>query len=260
METSVWIGEGLVARARLGSRSALGELMASCRPWLRRRVRNRMPRELERKQDASDLVQECQYLAAARIGEFRGRGLGEFRAWLGGILDRRLMRTLRFWGERRRDRRREEPLGRAWVDGPGGEPAASATSALGRISRDEQYERLRVAASWCRPDDMQVIRRYIFEGRSHEEIAAELGIAAAAARQRYSRAVRRVGEALRLLERMARLGWGGLRQDVVGVHRFQGIGPAEIAGRLQVPEELAARWIAEARPLLRAMASEEERS
>jgi RNA polymerase sigma factor (sigma-70 family) len=260
METSVLIGEGLLARARQGSQSALGELLASCRPWLQRRVQSRMPRELARKQDGSDLVQECQYLAAARIDEFRGGSLGEFRAWLGGILDRRVLRALRFWGERRRDRRREEPLGPAWVDGPSGEPAATATSALGRISRDEQCERLRLAASWCRPDDLEVISLHLFEGRGHDEIAAELGISAAAARQRYCRAVRRVAGALRLLERMTRLGWGALRQDVVGVHRFRGAGPAEIAGRLQVPEELAARWIAEARPLLRAMASEEDPS
>jgi hypothetical protein len=51
-----------------------------------------------------------------------------------------------------------------------------------------------------------------------------------------------------------------LRQDVVGLHRFRGAGPAEIAARLQVPRELAARWIAEAGPLLRSMALEEDPS
>jgi RNA polymerase sigma factor (sigma-70 family) len=219
-----------------------------------------MPRELARKQDGSDLVQECQYLAAARFGAFAGRDVGDFRAWLAGILDRRLRRALRFWGERRRDRRREQPLQPAWSDGAGREPAATATSVLDRLSRDEQCERLRLAASWCRPDDWAVISQHLFEGRGHGEIAAELNIAVVAVRQRFCRAVRRVGEAMRLLERMTRLGWGALRQDVVGVHRFQGADTAELAGRLQVPEELAARWIADARPLLRAMAREEDSS
>jgi RNA polymerase sigma factor (sigma-70 family) len=216
-----------------------------------------MPRELARKQDGSDLVQECQYLAAVRFGQFEGKDVGDFRAWLAGILDRRLLRALRFWGERRRDRRRERPLDPAWGQGAGPELAATATSVLGRLLRQEQGEQLRLAASWCRPDDLAVISRHLFEGRGHDEIAAELNIAAAAARQRFSRAVRRVGEALRLLERMTQRGWGALRQDVVGIHRFQGAGPAEIAARLQVPEELAARWIAEAGPLLHAMAGEE---
>jgi DNA-directed RNA polymerase specialized sigma24 family protein len=101
-----------------------------------------------------------------------------------------------------------------------------------------------------------VISRHLFEGLGHDEIAAELEISVIAARQRYCRAIRRVREALRLLEAMTRLGWGGLRQDVVGLHRFQGADPAEIAGRLQVPEELAARWIAEAEPLFGALAAE----
>src|SRR5262245_3973924 len=223
--------ERLLVRARQGSRSALGDLMVSCRPWLRRRVRRRMPRELARKQDGSDLVQECQYLAAARFDDFQGTDVAEFRAWLAGILDRRLLRALRFWGERRRDRRRERPLRPSWSGGAGREPAAAATSVLGRLSLDEQCEQLRLAASWCRPDDLAVISRHLYEGRGHDEIAAELNIAAAAARQRFSRAVRRVGEALRLLERMNGLGWGALRQDVVGMHRFQGADPAEIAGR-----------------------------
>jgi len=250
--------ERLLVRARQGSQSALGQLMVSCRPWLQRRVRSRMPRELERKQDGSDLVQECQYLAATRFDQFVGRDLGDFRAWLAGILDRRLLRALRYWGERRRDRRRERPLQPAWSTGAGREPAASATSVLDRLSRDEQCEQLRLAASWCRADDQAVIALHLDEGRGYDEIAAELGIAVAAARQRFCRAVRRVGEAMRLLERMTRLGWGALRQDVVGVHRFQGADPAEIAGRLQLPEELAARWIAEARPLLRAIARDED--
>ena len=69
-----------------------------------------------------------------------------------------------------------------------------------------------------------------------------------------------MSEALLLLERMGRLGWLASRQDVVGLHRFRGAGPAEIAARFQVPERLAARWIAEAGPLLRSMAIEEDPS
>jgi RNA polymerase sigma factor (sigma-70 family) len=227
---------------------------------MRARARGRLPRELARKQDESDLVQECQSQAAARFGAFQGTGPGEFRAWLARILDVNVLRALRHWGAGRRDRRREQPLLPAWSDGAGGEPADTATSALGRLARDEESERLRLAASWCHPDDRAVITRHLFEGRGHDEIAAELEISVAAARQRYCRAVRRIGDAMRLLERMDRLGWGGLRQDVVGVHRFQGADPAEIAGRLGVPAGLAGRWIAEARPLFRALAAEEERS
>ena len=241
--------DGLLVRAREGSRTALDGLMVSCRPWLRHRAGARLPRELASKQDGSDFVQECQYLAAARFARFRGRTMGEFRAWLAGILDRRLVRALRYWGERRRDRRREEPLddGR----GGGGPPAASSTSILDRLCLDEECDRLRLAASWCRDEDRAVIALHLFEGRSHEEIADRLGVGPAAARQRFCRAVRRLGEAMELIERMTRRGLGQLQQDVVGLHRFRGATPGQIAGRLRLPPELVARWIADARPLFR---------
>jgi DNA-directed RNA polymerase specialized sigma24 family protein len=250
------VQEQLLARARQGSQLALEDLMASCRSWLCARARGRMPCERLQMPDASDLVRQCQCVAAVRFDEFRGADLAGFHAWLAGILDRRLMRSMQFRGDRGR-RRSPAP---ARGEGARREPAAPTTAGFGRLSQDEQCERLRLAASWCRADDLVVISMRLFEGRGHDEIADELEIAVAAARQRYHGAVRRMSEALRLLERMSRLGWGALRQDVVGLHRFHGAGPVEIAARLQVPEDLATRWIAEAGPLLRSMANEEDSS
>jgi DNA-directed RNA polymerase specialized sigma24 family protein len=235
---------------------ALEDLIASCRSWLRAQTRGRMPCERDEKPDASDLVRECQCVAAVRFNEFRGRDLAGFRAWLGGILDRCLMRSM----PSRRDRRRGGESRPGRCEGARRGPAAPAAPGFGRLSQSEQCERLRLAASWCRADDMAVISMHLFEGQGHEQIAAELQIAVAAARQRYYGALRHMGEALRLLERMSRLDWGALRQDVVGLHRFRGAGPAEIAARLQVPRELARRWIAEAGPLLRSMDTEEDPS
>jgi RNA polymerase sigma-70 factor, ECF subfamily len=250
METSVSLSlDGLLVRAREGSRTALDRLMVSCRPWLRHRAGTRLPRDLARKQDGSDFVQECQYLAAARFSRFRGRTMGEFRAWMAGILDRRVLRAMRFWGERRRDRHREEPLDHGGSEH--GQPAGSTTSILDRLCLDEECERLRIAASWCRDEDRVVIALHLFEGRSHEEIAAALGVEPAAARQRFCRAVRRVGEAMALIELMTRRGLGQLQQDVVGVHRFRGVAPGQIADRFRLPPHLVARWIAEAKPLFR---------
>jgi RNA polymerase sigma-70 factor (subfamily 1) len=244
----------LVARARQGSRSALQELFTSVRPWLRRHVRPRLPRELVRKQDVSDLVQETQCAAAAHFAQFEGQSFGEFRAWLAGILDRLLLRSQRFWGEKRRDRKREQPLSPAWAQQD--ELVDAATSILERLSQEEECERLNLAASWCREEDRAVISLHLFEGRSHDEIATELGVATTTARQRYCRAVRRLREAMQLLELMTRRGYSSLQQDVVGIYRFRGIDPGRIAERLQVPEKLVACWVAEAQPLLRAMAKD----
>jgi RNA polymerase sigma factor (sigma-70 family) len=238
----------LLDRAREGSRSALGELMAGCRPWLRRRVATRLPRELAHKQDASDLVQECQSLAIASFAQFRGRSSAELRGWLAGILERRVMRALRFWGAGRRDRRREQHVA---GQRPVHEIEASSTALLERLSRWEDCDRLKLAASWCRADDMDLISRHLFDGKSHDEIGQALGISAATARQRYCRAVRRVGEALQLLELMSRRGFSGTQQDVVGLNRFRGEGAEELSARMRLPRKLVVQWIVEAKPLLR---------
>jgi DNA-directed RNA polymerase specialized sigma24 family protein len=50
---------------------------------------------------------------------------------------------------------------------------------------------------------------------------------------------------------MTRHGLGTLQQDVIGVHRFRGTAPRQIADQLQLPEERVTRWIAEARPFFR---------
>ena len=89
----------LLARAREGSRSALGQLMESCRPWLRAMARRQLPKDLSRKQDASDAVQDCQLHATAQFAQFKGQSGAEFFAWMRGILTRRVFRTLRYWGK-----------------------------------------------------------------------------------------------------------------------------------------------------------------
>jgi RNA polymerase sigma-70 factor, ECF subfamily len=244
----------LLVRARQGSRSALNRLMASHRWWLRGRVTKRLPRDIARKVDASDLVQEVQYQAAAGFSKFEGRSVGEFRAWLMGILKRRIFREFRFWGQERRNPMREEPLSPAGSEC--GEPAESATSILEKLAHEEECDRLMLAAGWCREEDVAVILKHLWDGRSHEEIAVELEIAPATVRQRYRRAVRSIRKASDLQELMTRHGLGTLQQDVIGLHRFQGVDSQQIALRLQVPEPIVARWIAEAQPLVRAIAKD----
>jgi RNA polymerase sigma factor (sigma-70 family) len=228
--------------------------MSLCRPWLRQRAKVRLSGELARKLDGSDLVQECMYLASAQFAEFKGESLDDLRAWLGGIMDRRRSRALRFWSEKRRDRRREVPLiatcsARETL-------AQTSTSILDRLSQKEECQRLKLAASWCREEDLALISMHLFKGQSHDEIAALLQITATAARQRYCRAIRRVGEALQLLQLMTQRGIDDARQDVIGLHRFRGADPEQIADRLRLPRKLVARWIAEAKPLFGTIAKE----
>ncbi len=189
--------------------------------------------------------------ATAQFAQFKGQSVPEFVAWMKGILNRRVFRAMRFWGEKRRDLRREWPLAPAPEREVVPEPHAGTTSIFDRLARAEELERVGRASSWCRDEEMSLISKHLFEGRSHEEIAAESGIMVATARERYSRAVRKLSEAVILLERLNQRGIQGAEQDAIGLFRFNGAQPAEIAERLLLPEDLVRRWIAEAKPLFR---------
>ncbi len=210
--------DSLLERARRGSKSALNRLMASCQPWLRRKAKAALPKALDPKQDASDVVQDCQLTAAARFREFKGHSLPEFRAWMGKILENLILHQHRFWGQKKRVRKRERPLVLGGA-GPNG-LAGSTTSVLSRLSQEEERERLMIAASWCREEDWALITRHFLEGRSHKEIADAWNIFSASVRQRSCRTVRNVGDAARL---QAALGSAQNSRPAAGCDRHSSI-------------------------------------
>jgi RNA polymerase sigma factor (sigma-70 family) len=240
--------DSLLERARRGSNSALNRLLASCRRQLKRKAEA----ELARKQDASDVVQECQLAGAARFDEFKGHRLVEFHNWMGAILQNLILHQHRYWGQKKRDRKREQSPApeRCGQD----EPAGSTTSILSRLVKMEQSEQLMIAAGWCRKEDWAVIVQHLYEDQSHAEIAAALNVSHATVRQRYFRAVRSVGEAMKWQELMTGRGIAGLQQDIIGLHHFQKADPPTIAERLQLSQQLVADWLAEAKPLIREFA------
>jgi RNA polymerase sigma factor (sigma-70 family) len=241
--------ESLIQRVRTGSLSALNDVFASIRPLLRRRAEARHARALRRKDDASDRVQDCLRKAVEKIGAFKGHTLDEMRAWLYKIIDNDMRKRHRFWARRKRDRGLEEALA---PDGVGsGEPAGSTTSILDRMARREESEQVMVALSWCPEADRDVIFQHLIEERSYEEVAADRGVTCVAVRQQFSRAIRRARMAKRLQALMADRGMVGLQQEVVGIHRFQGLSAATIAARLDLQRSLVDFWIDQAGPLLR---------
>jgi RNA polymerase sigma factor (sigma-70 family) len=241
--------EDLVERARKGSRSALNHVMKSCREDLLRKAKARLPRSPARQQDAEDLVQQCLLEAWSGFVEFRGQGPAEFRAWIGTILDRKVLLHEKHWQCQKRDRKREEP--QPTTGGAPDVPAGSTTSILGRLVREEDLDLPNVAAGWCRRNDRDVITLHLYEDRSYEDIAAEWGVACDAVRKRFSRAVRRVGEAMRLQALMTRHGISPLMQEVIGVHQFQGADSSTIAARLRLPEPRVILWLKDAELLIR---------
>jgi RNA polymerase sigma-70 factor (ECF subfamily) len=78
--------EERLAAARGGSREALGQLLSQCHCYLLQIARRELPRDLQPKGGASDLVQDT-YLEAQRFFDrFEGRSATELRAWLRCLL------------------------------------------------------------------------------------------------------------------------------------------------------------------------------
>jgi RNA polymerase sigma-70 factor (ECF subfamily) len=85
----------LLDRARLGDRDAVGELLDGYRPWLRLLAKRQIGRRLEKRLDASDVIQQTCLSAIAKIDLFNGHTEAEFVAWLRRIHECNLQNVVR---------------------------------------------------------------------------------------------------------------------------------------------------------------------
>ena len=243
--------DSLIERARKGCRSARNLLLTYVRPELHKRASAQLNKTLRRKEDVSDRVQEALFKIGEQMREFKGRGYQNFRNWAFKIQDNDVRKQHRFYGQKKRDRNLEQLLSQ---DGGGtGALAGSTTSIPDRLEREEELEQLRLALSWCSDDDRSIILLRFFEDQSHEEIAAHLGISCDAARKRFSRAIRNTRMAKQLLSLMTKRAMTPRNMEVVGLRQFQGLSPATIATRLNLPQKQVELWLGEAEPLIRAL-------
>src|SRR5947209_16530969 len=101
----------LLLQARQGADAARGALLEAYRAYLDLLARVEIGRRLQKKVDASDIVQETFLEAHRNFGKFRGSGEAEFVAWLRGILAARVANLVRHYiGTQGRDIRREQRL------------------------------------------------------------------------------------------------------------------------------------------------------
>jgi RNA polymerase sigma-70 factor (subfamily 1) len=159
----------LVRRAQEGDREAQGMLFARIYPDILQAARFRLGPALRARLDSLDLAQAALYEAARDLSRFEPQSQGSFRRWLLGILENRIRKLFEFYRARRRDLRREVPLGR--------EPpvAAPADSPAQRLLRLEDRERLEAAMDRLSDEHREVIVcRYYLE-MPWREIGAQLG-------------------------------------------------------------------------------------
>lgn len=186
---------GLLERARAGEAEAVERLFQAHRAYLHRVVAARLADCLRRRVDASDIVQEAEAVAVARMSDYLKRQPVAFRLWLRQIAqDRLLMAYRRHVGADRRTVMREMPLPEQSSVALARELADSRPSPSQQAARDEQVRCIQQALGRLSAGDREVLLMRNHEQLSFDEIGYVLRIEPAAARKRYGRALLRLSK------------------------------------------------------------------
>ncbi|HEX4147879.1 MAG TPA: sigma-70 family RNA polymerase sigma factor [Pirellulales bacterium] len=188
----------LLDRAGQGDAAAVNGLLDRHRTALRRMVELRLDRQVQRRVDASDVVQDVLVEANRRLSEYLATRKLPFHLWLRQMARDRIIdahRRHKVAGRRSVDR--EQALAApAFAD-------QSAIDLLGQLrdreltpaaaaTRHELELRFQAAVDRMDEPDREVIAMRHFEQLSNQEVAQALGLSEPAAGMRYLRALRRL--------------------------------------------------------------------
>ncbi len=193
----------LLLQAKAGDRAAVERLLERHREALRRMIELRMDQQIERRVDASDIVQDVLIDANRRLTDYLGSPDLPFHLWLRHMAKDRLIDAhRRHRGAARRSVNREQSLNTAsYADESALDLAArlkdnrELTPATAATQRELQ-ERFRAAVDQLDEHDREVILMRHFEHLSNQEVARALDISEPSAGMRYLRAVRRLRKLL----------------------------------------------------------------
>jgi RNA polymerase sigma-70 factor (ECF subfamily) len=190
--------EQLLIDARQGDGEAVNRLLDRHRDSLRRLVRLRLDQKIQRRVDASDVVQDVLVEANRRLSDYLQNPTMAFHLWLRQIAkDRIIDAHRRHRGSAKRSVDREQgfvaPAGldRSTLDlvaqlcDPELTPAAAAT-------QQEMARRVEQAIGQLDDPDCEIIVMRHYELLTNQEIAQALNLTEPAASMRYLRAVRRL--------------------------------------------------------------------
>ena len=187
----------LLARARAGDGEAVNRLLDRHRSALRRMIDLRMDRVIERRVDASDIVQDVLLEANRRLGDYLANPAMPFRLWLRHMARDRLIdahRRHRVAASRSLDR--EVPLVAGDGQGSGADVMAQVTdrdlTPAAAATWHELERRFAAAVELLDDADRQIVLLRHFEHLSTAEAAEVLGLAKPAVGMRYLRAMRRL--------------------------------------------------------------------
>ncbi len=183
----------LISAFRAGDMDAGNELLRRYRPWLRLLARMQTDQQLNRRFDASDIVQQTLLEATRDFPNFAGSTEAELTAWLRQILAHTLSHELRrHRGAAMRHMGREVSIEEQLAESSQrlcAVLAADNSSPSGRAERREQELLLAEILERLPSDYREVIILRNLQGLSHEEIAIRLDRNTGAVRMLWVRAL-----------------------------------------------------------------------
>ena len=190
----------LLQRAKSHRTGAVDELLERHRESLRRMIRTRMDQALNRRVDASDIVQDVLLEASQRLDDYLADPRMPFGLWLRHIAQDRIIdlhRRHRLAARRSLDR--EQPLSPAAYRNDSSMDLAAQlrdreiTPAAAALRKELETQFL-TAMDKMSDDDRDLLMMRHFEGLSNSDVSEVLGLTPSAAGMRHLRALRRLRE------------------------------------------------------------------
>lgn len=179
----------LLRRARQGDRQARGDLFRREMPWVRRLVHARLHGVVRLMHETGDIVGNLAVQVLERAPHFEVAGRKPFQQLLA------LMTLNQLRSQAKAICARPLPAGAAPVVLDLDQRCAASTiSPPEAAAHAEECEWLRLAVELLRPDDQDVVRLRLFDGREFPAIGEVLGTTPDQARMRYNRAFERLGK------------------------------------------------------------------
>jgi len=188
----------LLDRVRQGDGTAINGLLERHRAAIRRMIDQRMDRGVQRRVDASDIVQDVMIEANRRLGDYLANPTMPFQLWLRHMARDRLIdahRRHRVAANRSVDRE----VSLAVAEGQDhsqadliGQLADRELTPAAAATWHELERRFAAAVEHLEEDDRKIVLLRHFEHLSTAEAAEVLGLAKPAAGMRYLRAMRRL--------------------------------------------------------------------
>lgn len=192
--------KALLGRWHQGDTEALARLVELHLTWLEQHVRSRLGTFLSRHADPVDYLQDAMLDFLRDAPRFQVGTETQFRGLLARVVEHTLLDRNEWFRRKRRDMARNTPLPTDSVLGL--DPSFQRSETPSReVAAREQRDWVRLAMELLPPADRRLLVLREWDKRSFGEIGAELGLNEAAARMRWVRAVNRLGEAMRNLQK-----------------------------------------------------------